>query len=226
MSSSAVWQMKMRRIVPGDIDYPDMLADRMGANAPPAIYAMGDLGVLRHQRLGLICSVRCPGSIVIKTYDAIRELRDIGMIVAGGFHSPMEHECLDILLRGSQPVILCPAKGLDGQPVGQECRRAVEEGRLLLLSAFGSEVKRTTAARAVIRNEFVAALSDVVLIPHASPGGKTEALARRAIKQGRPLFTFADEENAALIGLGARSLESHQIAHALDMAAQPRERRR
>jgi predicted Rossmann fold nucleotide-binding protein DprA/Smf involved in DNA uptake len=203
-----------------------MLADRMGAHAPREMYATGDLGILRHRRLGLICSVQCPGSIVIKTYDAVRELRDAGVVVAGGFHSPMEHECLDILLRGSQPVILCPAKGLDGQPVGQECRRAVKEGRLLLLSVFGSEVKRTTAARAVIRNDFVAALSDAVLIPHASPGGKTGSLACKAIGRGRPLFTFADEENDALIGLGARPLESHQIARALDMAVQPRDSRR
>lgn len=59
--------------------------------------------------MGLICSVQCPGSIVIKTFDAVRELRDSGIVVAGGFHSPMEKECLDFLLRGEQPVIVCPA---------------------------------------------------------------------------------------------------------------------
>jgi hypothetical protein len=50
---------------------------------------------------------------VIATYDAIRELRDAGVIVAGGFHSPMEGECLDFLLCGAQPVVLCPACGTD-----------------------------------------------------------------------------------------------------------------
>jgi len=33
----------------------------------------------------------------MKTFDAIRELRDTGVVVAGGFHSPMERECLDFL---------------------------------------------------------------------------------------------------------------------------------
>ena len=61
----------------------------------------------------IICSVSCPGGVVIKTYDAVRELRDAGVFVAGGFHSPVERGCLDFLLRGAQPVVLCPACGTD-----------------------------------------------------------------------------------------------------------------
>jgi hypothetical protein len=54
--------------------------------------------------------VRCSGSIVNKTFDAIRELRDAGIVVVVGFHSPMKKECLNFLLRGEQPVIVCPPK--------------------------------------------------------------------------------------------------------------------
>jgi HEPN domain-containing protein len=35
-----------------------------------------------------------------------------GVTVVGGFHAPMERECLTILLRGAQPVILCPARNI------------------------------------------------------------------------------------------------------------------
>jgi hypothetical protein len=65
------------------------------------LHGLGDRTVLRHPCLALICSVQCPGSVVIKTFDAIRELRDAGIVAAGGFHSPMEKECLEFLLRGS-----------------------------------------------------------------------------------------------------------------------------
>jgi len=57
--------------------------------------------------------VQCSGIIILKTFDAIRMLRDKGIVVIGGFHSPMERECLDLLQRGNQPVILCSAKGLN-----------------------------------------------------------------------------------------------------------------
>jgi hypothetical protein len=36
-------------------------------------------------------------------------MRDEGRTLIGGFHSPMEWECLGILLRGRQPVILSEA---------------------------------------------------------------------------------------------------------------------
>ena len=71
------------------------------------------------------------------------------MAVVGGFHSPMERECLDILLRGSQPVIMCAAKRLRGLRLGVAGRKAVREGRLLAISPFGDTVKRSTAAQAI-----------------------------------------------------------------------------
>lgn len=44
-------------------------------------------------------------------------LRDAGVTVIGEFHSPMEKECLNILLRGSQPIIVCPARSLENMRI-------------------------------------------------------------------------------------------------------------
>jgi hypothetical protein len=102
------------RLENGEPDYPTILRDRLGDGAPRCLHALGDTAVLRNRSLGLVCSIQCPGSIIIKTFDAIRELRDAAVTVMGGFHSPMERQCLDILLRGSQPVILWTG-GRDGR---------------------------------------------------------------------------------------------------------------
>ena len=118
------------RIEQSGNDYPAVLRKRLGEKAPSCLYAMGEAGILRRRLLGLVCSIQCPGSLVIKTLDAIRMLRDAGVTIVGGFHSPMEKECLDILLRGNQPVILCAAKGLLGLRIGQTPRQAVKDGRL------------------------------------------------------------------------------------------------
>ena len=203
--------METHRIDHSDSRYPTVLTERLGTAAPAAITAMGRAEILRHNRLGLICSIRCPGSIVIKTFDAIRELRDAGIVIAGGFHSPMEEECLDFLLRGTQPVIVCPAKGLACMRLPSAWQSALDAGRLLLLSPFGDNVKHTRKSRAQPRNEFVAALSAAVLIPHASPGGKAESVARQVLQRGQPLFTFEDDENQSLLQLGARPYNSKDI---------------
>lgn len=207
--------MGEQRIERGGSDYPAVLVDRLGDAAPRTIHAMGDAAKLRNRLLGLVCSIQCPGSIVIQTFDAMRALRDAGVMVIGGFHSPMESECLDILLRGTQPVVFCAAKGLRGLRLGALARQAVKDGRLLVITPFGDEVKRTVSAQAVHRNEIVAALADVVLVPHAAPGGKAEATAREVLTRGQPLFTFADDSNSHLISAGARPYELGRIMLAL-----------
>jgi predicted Rossmann fold nucleotide-binding protein DprA/Smf involved in DNA uptake len=199
------------RIDQGSSDYPAVLTDRLGENAPPSLYAMGEPSILRQRLLGLICSIQCPGSIVIKTLDAARALRDAGVAVIGGFHSPMERECLDILLRGDQPVILCPARGLAGLRLGQMPRRAVKEGRLLILSPFAENIRRTTAAQAVRRNNLVAALSQTVLVPHAAPGGKTWTTVEAALTRGQLVCTLEDDENTSLTQQGARAVDVQHL---------------
>jgi len=180
------------------------LKEHLGNAGPATVAALGEVGILLHQTVGLICSIKCPGAIIIKTYDAIREIRDEGLTVVGGFHSPMEKECLAILLRGKQPTIICPARSLDGMRIPKEWQKPIDDGRLLIASPFAASRRRATADLAVVRNNFVAALASFVLIAHASPGGKVMALATRLVNQGKPIFTISDPENASLLELGAK----------------------
>ena len=194
--------------VPG---YSPVLRDRLKGALPACLNSSGGQGLLKHRLLGLICSNQCPGSVVIQTFDAMRELRNAGAALIGGFHSPMERECLDILLRGSQPVIMCAARRLRGLRLGTAGRKALHDGRLLVITPFGDEVTRTTAAQAVQRNELVAAMADAVLVPYASPGGKAEVTAKNVLARGQPLFTFSGEGNARLIEAGARCYELGRV---------------
>ena len=194
---------------------PDGSIDKQAAWIEKVLSCLGSRAILRQPSIALICSVRCPGSIVIQTFDTVRELRDANVVMIGGFHSPMEREGLDFLLRGNQPIIICSAKGL-GQPrLSAVWRKAIDAGRLLLVSPFADTVRRTTKAQAQTRNEFVAAISTAVLIPHASPGGKAEAIARKVLKTGKPLFTFDDPENHTLLQLGARPYNIDEIRRKL-----------
>jgi len=64
--------------------------------------------------------------------------------VISGFHSPIEQECLRILLRGAQPIVICPARTLDAMRIPTECRAAFAAGRVLFLSPFSHKPKRVT----------------------------------------------------------------------------------
>ena len=113
--------------------------------------------------------------------------RDTGRCVISGFHSPVEKECLQILLRGTQPIIICPARSLPRR-VPPEWQQPLAAGRLLVLSPFTARENRVTADLATRRNEFVAALANEVFIVHATAGGHLDSLSHRLRVWGIPLI--------------------------------------
>ena len=169
-----------------DARYPAGLVQSLGADAPPKLTALGNLDLLALRKTALFCSAKCPGSVILPTYDQAAKWRDSGRCVIGGFHSPVEKECLHILLRGDAPVILCPARAMLARLPAQ-LAIAVASGRMLILSAFAATATRITAELAACRNEFVAALADEIYIAHATPGGHVETLARRVRGWGIPI---------------------------------------
>src|SRR5207247_11357596 len=117
-------------------DFP-RLRGRLGADAPPQLTALGNLDLLALHKTALFCSARCPGKVILTTYDQAAKWRHAGRCVISGFHSPVEKECLQILLRGSQPIIICPARALP-QRLPPEWKTPLAYGRLLRLSAFAA----------------------------------------------------------------------------------------
>lgn len=194
-----------------DPAYPAVLRTHLGDRAPERIFLLGNPELLQKDSLGLFCSIRCPGNVILKTYDLARALRDAGVPVIGGFHTPMEKECLDILLRGTQPIVICPARGLERIRPSAAVKDGIQAGRVLLVSMFGPRHRRATAGLADQRNRLVAALAGMAFVSHAAPGGKTEALCREIIAMGKPLFTVDAPENANLLALGAKALAPEDV---------------
>lgn len=190
-------------ITRADIRFPQALFTLPESEAPDAITAIGDLSILSRPKLGVFCSIRCPGSLVLAGLDAAQQLRDAGITTIGGWHTPMEKDILDILIRGKQGVVLCPARGLAKLRLAGKLRGAVAEDRSLILSPFGESDQRITKTLAERRNRFVAALAEALLLVHAAPGGKTEQLADVTRRAGRVVMTIDDPANSNLLERGA-----------------------
>ncbi len=184
-------------------DYPQTLTKYLAGNAPKTITAIGNLEILQNKTLALFCSTKCPGNIILKTYDLMKRFRESGITVISGFHSPMERECLNILLKGKQLVIVCPARSIEGMRIKEEFRKPLDEGRLLVLSPFTEKVKRISSERALERNRFIAALADNIF---SSPNSKTELFCRNLLMWNKPLYTLDSETNSTLITIGAKPI--------------------
>jgi predicted Rossmann fold nucleotide-binding protein DprA/Smf involved in DNA uptake len=173
------------------------------SDQPADCATLGNRELLGNVKLGLFCSVRCPGKLIVQTYELVRALRDAGVTLLGGFHSPMEQECLRLVLRGGSPVIVCPARSVQDMRLHPEWQAPLRDGRLLLISAFPADVRRVTRETALDRNAFAARLADVLLVAYASPGGNTEQLCRGALQHSKRVLTFDAPENQHLVELGA-----------------------
>jgi predicted Rossmann fold nucleotide-binding protein DprA/Smf involved in DNA uptake len=152
--------------------------------------------------VALFSSIKCPGDVILRTYDLVRALRDAGIAVVGGFHSPMEKECLTLLLRGAQRVIVCPARSIEGMRLPASWKKPLADGRLLILSPFTKNQRRITAELAETRNVFVAGLAEQILVAHASSGSKTERFFRELLSWGKPIWVLASKENEHLVAAG------------------------
>jgi len=197
-------------------NYPAALRPRKTRALFPRISTIGNPEILKRQMLGLFCSVKCPGDLILMTYDLVRALRDAGVPVISGFHTPIEKDCLDLLLRGSQPIVICPARDIRNMRLGKDLKTGIWEGRLLILSPFEGTGRRPTAQIAERRNQFVGALAAAAFLAYADPGGKTEAFAKDFMEVGKPIYTFQSQYNKSILDIGAKPVDTKLLARWAD----------
>lgn len=203
----------IQRITQTDTNYPTRLEQYLKTETPERIWARGNVNLLPGQNTtlngelwALFCSSKCPGEIILKAHDLAQKFREIGIPTIGGYHSPVEQECLRVLLRGSQPILLCPARGIENMRLKSAWKDAFAEERLLILSIFESRHQRSTTTLANQRNVFVAALADKICIAHAAEDSKILAFAQRVLAWGKSVFTFDTPANKSLFELGAQAI--------------------
>jgi predicted Rossmann fold nucleotide-binding protein DprA/Smf involved in DNA uptake len=146
---------------------------------------LGNVALLEQHLIALFSSVKCPARLILKSQEKAKELSTQGQAVIGGFQSPVEKEMLTVLLRGESPLVICPARSLDSMRIPKAWKHKIDNGQLLLLSPFSAGIKRPTTETVMQRNQLVAQLASELLIVHAEPGGKVEAIIREAELAGK-----------------------------------------
>jgi len=192
-------------------DYPVALRDKKGRALFPKVWAVGNVALLERRLIGFFCSVKCPGELILRTYDLARDLRDAGVPVISGFHSPIEKDCFDLLLKGTQPIIFCPARGIKNMRFRKSLKTNIEKGRVLVLSPFEGKIRRPTTQISRHRNQFVGALAAAVFISYAEPGGKTEEFCKQILRAGKPVYTFENFHNNPISAIGGKPVNVKEI---------------
>jgi hypothetical protein len=192
---------------------------------------------IRAPSLALLCSSRCSGTVIVHGLDVAIALKNAPVSMVSGFQSPLEKESLKFLLKGSVRLVVCPARSAVGMRIPAAWKKPMESGRLTIRSFIDEEPsansdvsverhkgrsaktstpshslpKRPTTDLAEQRNRFACAISDAVLILHASPGGKLERLAYELLESDKQVWTLDDPANAHLIAKGAEPFDQGRL---------------
>lgn len=125
------------------------------------MFYYGNKDLLQLSKTAFFCSRSIPAEEILRTYDWAREQRKQGKCIISGFHSIIEKDVFEILLKGSQPIIWVLARGLY-KKWPETIKNAVLAGRLLVVTQYDENCIRPDRERCLERNRFVTDHADAI----------------------------------------------------------------
>src|SRR5207248_5847352 len=138
------------------------------------LWSYGSAALLAERLDALLCSKACPGAKIIEAMDLAQRWRVENRAVISGFHTAVEKECLRIFLRGPQPIVICPARGIDPFQLPNDWQTKYQRGEILIISPFASSIRRPNKETAEARTRLVLDLSTDQTIIYSTRGGVLE----------------------------------------------------
>lgn len=130
---------------------------------------LGNTSLLDRKKIGYFASSKIATLSVLPTFDWAAEvaLRDDVTIVSG-FHSKMEREVLDFLLRGKCGIVCVLARSIY-KKIPDSYREAYNSGRVLFIAPLKTSTTMTSRFLCQRCNEYVASISNELVFSSISP---------------------------------------------------------
>lgn len=130
---------------------------------------LGNTSMLYRKKIGYFASSKIASLSVLPTLDWAAEVgqrEDVAIV--SGFHSKMEREVLDFLLRGKCGIVCVLARSIY-KKIPDKFREAYNAGRILFIAPFKTSATRTSRHLCQQRNEYVASISNELVFSSLTP---------------------------------------------------------
>ncbi len=204
--------MDYRYLFPGMLDYPPGL-HTLWETQLPVLTVSGNSELLRQPVVGLLSSSEIPPDLILPSFDLAVSLKHAPVAIAGGFQNEVERVILSVLVGGSGPLIVCPARSLDGMTTAAHTAERLKRGTMAYLSAERGGVRRPTAQVAMRRNDLIVGLSTRLIVMSAPPGSRVLKSATMSLEAGRQVACFDHRRNRDLLLLGATPIRPATFGH-------------
>ena len=137
---------------------------------------LGNTSLLERKKIGYFASGTIASLSVLPTLDWATEIaKREDVAIVSGFHSKMEREVLDILLKGRCKLICVLARPIY-KVIPEKYRNAYDQNRVLFISHNTSKSTMTSRLLCQKRNEYIASISDELVFTSLTPASTLYSL--------------------------------------------------
>ena len=151
----------------------------------------GNQDILKKRKTGFLSSRLIPRRSEEVTKSWIDRQNEAESCVVIGHHSDIEKEAFKTLLKGKAKIILVVSSSIRGS-LRKDVKKAVSEGRLLIISPENTGIIKPAFFSAETRNKLIVFLSDDLFIAHTRRGGLLEKIISRIEERLRPYRTSSN----------------------------------
>ena len=129
----------------------------------------GNTSILYRKKIGYFASSKIASLSVLPTLDWVTEIaKREEVAIISGFHSKMEREVLDILLKGRCGIICVLARPIY-KVIPEKYHDACAQNRVLFISHNTAKSTMTSLRLCQKRNEYIASISDELVFSSLTP---------------------------------------------------------
>lgn len=184
---SQLHQQDIHILVRNFYNYPHHLIKILGDNAPPVLFAKGNLDILKNIAVGFSGSRKTSEKGLTKASNAAGLLADKGVNVVSGYASgtDLAAHCGALSSSGTTTFVL--AEGILHFKIKREIADYINNKNYLAISEFPPQTK-WIARNAMQRNSTICGLSDAMIIVESGLDGGTFAAGETTLQLNLPLF--------------------------------------
>lgn len=165
------------------------------------VFSIGNEALLQKKKIGIFVSRVIPLDIIVPAEKLLLSLCKLPYVFIGGWHSPFERRILKKILTQNKEAIFFTAKGIKNQSQYKYLKKAIDEGRLLIISLL-KEKAQITLHNSLVRNKLIGDISEQNLFIFINKNGNLENLFNQLLSQGKTPLIFNHEANSAFLKRG------------------------
>lgn len=199
-----------------DIDYPQILKDKLKQKAPPILYGSGNKKILNTTAIAVIGSRDANEQDLDFTFKLGMKIANCGYSVVSGGAKGIDEYSMQGSIEAGGTTIGVLADSLLQKSLSKKYREAIINNNLVLISPFYPDAK-FSVGNAMGRNKYIYTLGKASIVVHSGLNGGTWEGAKESLKNkwGSLFVKYNDDKksgNSDLLNMGGLLLDSNILS--------------